>query len=164
MKKIVLVLSGLIFSLSSFASFNIENEMRQDTVDTLKTGKKTATSGVGSSTSNMYQDTMNKSRTSGKMGKMGKMDRNMDSSRLGGKNGKMQGSTSDGLMMKDGKMWMTKNGKTIPMDAEVTLDNGIRVMTDGTYMDKNGTTMRLKNGESIGMNGKMMPMKKNKMK
>lgn len=161
MKKILLVLSATIVSLSSFASFNIENEMRQDTVDTLKTGKRTATSGVGSNTSNMYQDTMNRAKTGGKMGKM---DRNMDSSRLGGKNGKMQGSTSDGLMMKDGKMWMTKNGKTMPMDAEVTLDNGMKVMTDGTYMDKNGTTMRLKNGESIGMNGKMMPMKKNKMK
>lgn len=161
MKKIVLVLSGLIFSLSSFANFNIENEMRQDTVDTLRTGRKTATSGTGSNTSNMYQDTMNRSRTGGKMGKM---DKSMDTSRMGGKNSKMQGSTSDGLMMKDGKMWVTKNGKTMPMNAEVTLDNGIRVMTDGTYMDKNGTTMRLKNGESIGMNGKMMPMKKNKMK
>lgn len=164
MRKVFLVLVATIVSLSSFANVNVENEMRQDTVDTLKTGKKTATSGVGSNTSNMYQDTMNRSKTGEKMHKMGKMDRNMDSPKVGGKNGKMQGSTSDGLMMKDGKMWMTKNGKTMPMDAEVTLDNGIRVMTDGTYMDKNGTTMRLRNGESMSMNGKMMPMKKNKMK
>ncbi len=161
MKKIVLVLSAIIVSLSSFANFNIENEMRQDTVDTARTGKKTTMSGIGSNTSNRYQDTMNRSKTGGKMGKM---HGNMDTSRLGGKNGKMQSTTSDGLMMKDGKMWMTKNGKTMPMDAEVTLDNGIRVMTDGTYMDKNGTTMRLKNGESISMAGKMIPMKKNKMK
>ncbi len=161
MKKIVLVLSAMTLSLSSFAIFNVENAMRQETVGTLRTGRKTATSGVGSNTSNMNQDTVNNSRTGRKMGKM---NGTMDASSMGGKNGKMHGSTSDGFMMKDGKMWVIKNRKTSPMNAEVTLDNGIRVMTDGTCMHKNGTTMRLKNGESIGMNGKMISMKKNKMK
>jgi len=51
----------------------------------------------------------------------------------------------------------------MPMETEMTLENGTRVMTDGTYMDKNGSTMRMKNGDHMMMSGKMMPMKKDKM-
>jgi len=160
MKKILLVLSATIVSLSSFATFKVENGMRQDTVDTLQTDRRTPTYGVESNALNKYQVTMNRSRTKGKMNKMGE---HLNRLRHGGKNTTMQGSTSDGLLMKDGKMIMTKNGKTMPMDAEIRLDNGTSVKTDGTCVDKNGSTMRLKNGESINMAGKMIPWKKIKM-
>lgn len=57
------------------------------------------------------------------------------------------------LMMKDGKMMMMKDGKSMAMDKEMSLDNGARVMTDGTVMMKDGSKKTLKNGECIDMKG-----------
>ena len=59
------------------------------------------------------------------------------------------------MMMKDGKMMVMKDGKTMAMDKEMKLDNGARVMTDGTVMMKDGTKKTLKNGECIDMKGKI---------
>ncbi len=74
----------------------------------------------------------------------------------------------DHLMMMDGKMQMQKDGKTMPMDKDMTLTNGTQVMKDGMCKMKNGTTMTMKNGDMIDMNGKMGKMpktaKKGKMK
>ena len=70
----------------------------------------------------------------------------------------------DGVMMKDGKMMMMKDGKMMAMESDDTLDNGTKVMTDGTCMNKNGTTMKMKNGDHLDMSGKMMSMKRPKMK
>jgi hypothetical protein len=168
MKKLILVLSTFIVSFSSIAAITTDNVMSQDTTNNSKVGRRTGigTLGIGSDSLNMNQDTMNRSRTGGKMSKM---DRDMNKGtmkdqKMGGKNGKMQGMSSDGIMMKDGKMMITQNGKTTAMENEMTLENGTRVMTDGTYMDKNGSTMRMKNGDHMMMSGKMMSMKKLKMK
>ncbi|WP_316753032.1 DUF6799 domain-containing protein [Pedobacter gandavensis] len=65
----------------------------------------------------------------------------------------------DHIMMKDGKMWVMKNGVHKEMKQPMTLENGTMVMTDGTVKMKDGTTMMMKNGNSINMMGKMMPMK-----
>lgn len=74
----------------------------------------------------------------------------------------------DHVMMHDGKMQMVKNGKTIPMEEDMTMSNGTTVMTDGMCKMKNGKTMQMKEGDMMDMNGKMgkMPMKtkKGKMK
>ncbi|WP_345109320.1 DUF6799 domain-containing protein [Hymenobacter algoricola] len=56
---------------------------------------------------------------------------------------------SDHMMMHDGKMMVMKNGVMTPMTADMTLANGTRVMTDGTV------TMKLKENQLIGMDGKM---------
>jgi hypothetical protein len=147
MKKLILVLSTVIVSLSSFANASVDNVMSQDTTK-------------------MNQDTMNRSRNGGKMGKMDRDMNNgsMNEQKMGGKNGKMNGMHSDGIMMKDGKVMITQNGKTMPLENETTLENGTRVMTDGTYMDKNGNSMKMKNGDHIMMSGKMSSMKKPKMR
>ena len=108
----------------------------------------------------MNQDTTNNSRIDRNTGRM---DGDMNNRKMGGYNDKMNGMSSDGIMMKDGKLMITQNGKTMPMETEMTLENGTRVMTDGTYMDKNGSIMRMKNGDHMMMSGKMMPMKKDKM-
>lgn len=219
MKKVVLVLSTLMVSLSSFAISVPENVMSQDTTNNSKTGRKTGTgtSGTGSSgtgtgssgtetgtsgtgtgdgtydaqnrpsrkstgtsstgsDSGTYgtgnngsivgQDSMNRTRTGGKMSQRDRdMNRGtMGDQKMGGRNSKMNGMSSDGIMMKDGKVMITQNGKTMPLENELTLENGTKVMMDGTYMDKNGSTMRMKNGDHMNMAGKMMPMKRNKMK
>ena len=61
----------------------------------------------------------------------------------------------DGVMMKDGKMWVTQEGKTTAMDKEMTLKNGTKVMPDGSYVTKDGKKMKLANGESIDKEGKV---------
>ena len=59
------------------------------------------------------------------------------------------------MMMKDGKMMVKKDGKTMPMTETMTLSNGDKVMTDGTVMMKDGKKMMLKEGEKISMDGKV---------
>ena len=66
-----------------------------------------------------------------------------------------QAKMKDGVMMKDGKMWVTQDGKTTAMDKEVTMKNGTKVMTDGTYVTKDGKKMKLANGVSIDKEGNL---------
>lgn len=68
----------------------------------------------------------------------------------------------DHVMMMDGKMQMMKDGKTMPMDKDMTMGNGTEVMTDGMVKMKGGKTMTMKEGDMMDMNGKMskMPAKK----
>lgn len=62
-----------------------------------------------------------------------------------------------GVMMKDGKMMMMKDGRaTGPMEHEVTMTNGCKVMPDGTMKMKDGKEMRMKEGQMMTMDGKMM--------
>lgn len=64
-------------------------------------------------------------------------------------------SAQDGCMMKDGKMAMLKEGKMMPMTADMTMANGTVCTTDGTCKMKDGTTMKMKNGQCMMMSGKM---------
>ena len=67
-------------------------------------------------------------------------------------------SAQDGCMMKDGKMTMMKGGKMMPMTADMTMANGTVCMTDGTCKMKDGTTMKMKDGQGMMMSGKMKSM------
>jgi len=73
----------------------------------------------------------------------------------------------DHVMMMDGKMKMVKDGKEMPMEKEMTMGNGTKVMADGMCTKKDGTTMTMKNGDMMDMDGKMgkmpKPAKKGKM-
>ena len=125
----------------------------------------TGNGGIGNSEARrnspgMNQDTINKSRTDGNTERI---DGDMDDQKMGKRNDNMNVMSSDGIMMKDGKLMITKNGTTMPMEIEMTLENGTKVMTDGTYTEKNGTTLRMKNGDHMMMSGKIMSMKKPKM-
>lgn len=64
----------------------------------------------------------------------------------------------DGYMMKNGKMVEVKNGAVIPMENDVTLSNGMKVMSDGRYQKRNGAVLVLKEGEHIDRSGKVIPM------
>ncbi len=61
--------------------------------------------------------------------------------------------TKDYVMMKDNKMVVVKDGKTTPMEKEMTLADGTRVMVDGKVMMADGSTKILKEGESIPLSG-----------
>jgi len=68
----------------------------------------------------------------------------------------------DCIMMKDGKVWQTKDGQTAELQQDVTLANGTVVMKDGNVKTKDGKTTMLKDGDCVWMDGKMthMAMKK----
>lgn len=58
-------------------------------------------------------------------------------------------------MMKEGKMMHCKDGKTMPMDKDMTMADGTKCMTNGECVMKNGEKMMMKDGECMDMNGKM---------
>jgi hypothetical protein len=62
----------------------------------------------------------------------------------------------DGIMMKDGKLLMMKNGQTTQLTTDMTLDNGTVVMTNGTVKAKDGSTKTLKEGDYVTMDGTSM--------
>jgi hypothetical protein len=61
----------------------------------------------------------------------------------------------DCCMMKDGKMCCVKDGKTMPMDKDMTMKNGTKCMTNGECIMKDGKKMQMKEGECMEMSGKM---------
>ena len=64
----------------------------------------------------------------------------------------------DCCMMKDGKMMMMQGGKMAPMTKDMTMANGTVCKTDGTCTMKDGTTMTMKEGQCMMMDGKMKDM------
>ena len=58
-------------------------------------------------------------------------------------------------LMKGGNMLLVENGKMAPMTATLTMTDGSLCMPDGTCQRKDGTTVMLKEGQSMLMNGKI---------
>ena len=58
-------------------------------------------------------------------------------------------------LMKDGNMLLVENGKMAPMTVTLTMGDGSLCMPDGTCQRKDGTTVMLKEGQSMLMNGKI---------
>lgn len=71
-------------------------------------------------------------------------------------------SIPDGVMMKEGKILMVKNGEVTTLDHDMTMTNGTKVVTDGNYTSNNGTTMKLREGQHIDMDGKLTFLKSKK--
>jgi hypothetical protein len=68
----------------------------------------------------------------------------------------------DGVMLLDGKTMMIKDGKMEKLEGDIFLTNGTKVTPEGMCVDKTGTTMMLKEGEHLDMEGNMVKMKKKK--
>jgi hypothetical protein len=62
----------------------------------------------------------------------------------------------DHIMMQGGKVMMIKEGKSMPLDKELTLSNGANVTVDGTVRTKDGKTMMMKEGDMMSMDGEMI--------
>jgi hypothetical protein len=62
----------------------------------------------------------------------------------------------DHIMMKDGKVMMIKEGKSMPLDKELALTNGAKVTADGSVTLKDGTKTMMKEGEMMTMDGAVM--------
>jgi len=59
----------------------------------------------------------------------------------------------DGVIMKDGKLLMMKDGQTTPLTTDLTLDNGAVVTTDGRVKSKDGTVTTLNEGDYVTIEG-----------
>jgi len=62
----------------------------------------------------------------------------------------------DHIMMTDGKVMMIKEGKSMPLDKEITLSDGTKVTVDGTVTMKDGKKMMMKEGDMMTMDGEEM--------
>lgn len=63
----------------------------------------------------------------------------------------------DGVVMKDGRMMMMKDGRaTAPMTADLTMPDGTKVTTTGVVKMRDGEEKQLNNGAMMLMNGHMM--------
>ena len=65
-------------------------------------------------------------------------------------------------LMVDNAMFIIKDGLTMVMATGIMLKNGIVIMTDGLVIAQNGKKTKLKNGESINMQGMVYPTIKDK--
>ncbi|MBI1780158.1 MAG: hypothetical protein HYR66_02140 [Sphingobacteriales bacterium] len=67
-----------------------------------------------------------------------------------------QGTTvnDEHLIMKDGKMYHSMNGKEMMMESQMTLQDGTVIQANGSYQLKNCKQRQLRNGQCMGMNGK----------
>ena len=70
---------------------------------------------------------------------------------------RLMAAEMNGVMMKDGKMMMMMDGKAAgPMDHEMTMADGTKVMADGPVKMKDGKEMHMKDGQMMMMDGKIM--------
>jgi hypothetical protein len=70
---------------------------------------------------------------------------------------RLMAAEMNGVMMKDGKMMMMMDGKASgPMDHDITMSDGTKVMKDGMVKMKDGKEMPMKEGRIMMMDGKMM--------
>lgn len=61
----------------------------------------------------------------------------------------------DCVMMKDGKMYVVKDGESTEMTKAVVMSNGSKVLANGDVIAKNGDTVKLEDGDVVYMNGKI---------
>lgn len=73
------------------------------------------------------------------------------------KHDQMDMSKMDGCMMMNGKMMMIKDGKMTAMKKQMTMSNGTKCMVDGKCRKKDGTKMKMKEGDHMDMEGNMHP-------
>jgi hypothetical protein len=64
---------------------------------------------------------------------------------------------TSGVVMKHGRMMMMQNGRaTGPMEHEMMMGDGTRVMRDGAVTTKDGRETHMKDGQMMMMDGHMM--------
>jgi hypothetical protein len=62
------------------------------------------------------------------------------------------------VMMRDGKMMVKRRGRITPMEEDIAIFDGTRVMTDGTVMMTDGIARTMMEGEAITMDGTITDM------
>ncbi len=65
----------------------------------------------------------------------------------------------DHITVKDGKVWVVKDGESQVLEQPRTLPNGTRVSPDGTVRTANGRFHRLIDGQLFALDGELIPAK-----
>lgn len=65
----------------------------------------------------------------------------------------------DHLAMLEGKMYVVRDGDMAPLAQKMVFTNGLSVKPDGECRYPNGTTLRLRDGQLIEMDGSSIPAK-----
>ena len=55
----------------------------------------------------------------------------------------------DQITMQDGRVMVMRNGETVPMEEDVTMADGTRVMRNGQVLMANGTARMMREGETL---------------
>ena len=61
--------------------------------------------------------------------------------------------SEDMVTMRDGRVMIMRNGELMPMEEEMTLSNGTRVMQNGRVQMADGTARMMSEGETMDMDG-----------
>lgn len=69
---------------------------------------------------------------------------------------------SDGVIMRNGKIMKVEKGEMTILDKDVTVNNGTKIMSDGTYINKDGSKMTMTEGQHIDMEGNMISINTNR--
>lgn len=65
----------------------------------------------------------------------------------------MDNMQDDQILMQAGRVMLMQNGEKMPLEEEMTLPDGTKVMPDGTVMMPDGTTRMMAEGETMLMQG-----------
>ena len=60
-------------------------------------------------------------------------------------------------MMRDGKIIVLRNGEEMPMEEEMTMSDGTRVMPNGQILMADGTARMMREGETLTMDRRETP-------
>lgn len=63
----------------------------------------------------------------------------------------------DHVMMRDGKIIMLRNGEEMPMEEEMTMSDGTRVMPNGQILMADGTARMMREGETLTVDRRQTP-------
>jgi hypothetical protein len=69
-----------------------------------------------------------------------------------------------GVMMKDSKVMIVRNGKMTVIKNYTVLNNGTKAMSDGSIVKTDGTKTMLNEGEYVNMAGDVVPIENIRMK
>lgn len=61
----------------------------------------------------------------------------------------------DMIVMKDGRVMKSQNGRLTPMSDEITMPDGTRILMDGTVILIDGTTRMMAEGETMYTTGRV---------
>lgn len=59
----------------------------------------------------------------------------------------------DGYYRENGKVMVSRNGKAVELAEDATLDNGTRILHDGTLVTRDGSRSRIEDNQRVELNG-----------
>ena len=59
------------------------------------------------------------------------------------------------VLMRDGKIIVLRDGEEMPMEEEMTMSDGTKVMPNGQVIMANGTARMMAEGETLSMDGQI---------